>query len=96
MDLHLIQDQDEKVHIHELVDTDLVHIDSPPRCDANQRVKDYLEECGTDPADVETTEFIEKNQVLSLVSTAVDAFGINEHTQNDIIAELKAYLRLPE
>ena len=96
MDLHLLEERTGSVHIYELVDDDLIHVDSLNTRSINRRVNEYLEECGTDRGDVKTSEFVEKSQVLDIIATVVDAFGINEDTQQDIIKEVEGYLTLPE
>jgi len=51
MNLHLLKEKRGSVHIYELVDCDLIHIDTVPEAQVRQRIKDYCEECGVNSPD---------------------------------------------
>ena len=96
MDLHLFENRNGTVDVHELVNDDLIHVDSTHRNRINKVIDRYLEECHEDRSNIKTTEYIEKIRVLDIVSTALDAFGINEDTLRELVAEVESYLTLPE
>lgn len=96
MDIHLFQTRAGDVHIHELVECDLVHVDTVHKDSVIQRLHDYFEECGTYPDFVETTEYIEKSAILQIVAQSGVEVGIGEMTLEHLIHKVKNHFKLSE
>lgn len=57
MHIHLLNCKNGSTHIYELVDDDLIHIDSPLTPDTDERLEEHYDECGQDPELVQVDEF---------------------------------------
>ena len=112
MELHFFANNGGEVHIHELVGTDLIHVDSLPQNRCYERVAQYLDECGIHEDEdnpipenatleqllshfyIEFYTYTENSRVLSIVSTTVDALGIDEVIQSEALGEVKSYMSI--